>query len=79
MAIFRRFAKAESGAAAVTFAIAVIPMMAAAGVAIDFGRYYAGQTQLQAALDDGTLAAALARDKSTMSVKKSALTHLMPT
>lgn len=70
MAIFRRFAKAESGAAAVTFAIAVIPMMAAAGVAIDFGRYYAGQTQLQAALDDGTLAAALARDKSTIERQK---------
>ncbi len=65
MTIWKKFIKAEKGSAAITFAIALVPLMAAAGVAIDFARFYAGQTQMQAALDGGTLAAALANDKTT--------------
>ena len=65
MELFKRFAASQNGGTAVTFAIAVVPLMVAAGVAIDFGRYYAAETQLQAALDDGSLAAAVARDKTT--------------
>jgi Flp pilus assembly protein TadG len=70
MGVFKQFAKAEKGSTAVTFAIAVIPLMVAAGTAIDFARFYTGQTQLQTALDDGTLAAALARDKTVAQRKK---------
>lgn len=70
MKLFKRFAASQNGGTAVTFAIAVIPLMVAAGVAIDFGRFYAAQTQLQAALDDGSLAAAVARDKTTAQRQK---------
>lgn len=64
MRIFKRFAAAEKGTAAVMFAIAVVPLLVAAGSAVDFARYYAAQTQMQAALDQAGLAAAVARDKT---------------
>ncbi len=70
MGILKRFATSEHGGTAITFAIAVVPLLVAAGVAIDLGRYYASQTQLQAALDDATLAAAVARDKTLVQRQK---------
>jgi Flp pilus assembly protein TadG len=62
--LLKRFAKSEKGNVAIMFGLSVVPLMAAAGVAIDFARFSTVQTQLQGALDAGSLAAALARNKS---------------
>ena len=56
----RRFASCQKGTTAVIFAIAAIPFFACAGAAIDYVRFSAAQTQLQAALDAGALAGAAA-------------------
>jgi Flp pilus assembly protein TadG len=61
---FTKFLKAEAGNMAVMFSLAIVPLIVAGGAAIDFGQYTAAQTQIQAALDAGTLAAAVAKDKS---------------
>lgn len=64
MSFINRFAKSEAGNVAIMFGLAVIPLLVAAGSAIDLVRFTAVHTQLQAALDAGTLAAAVAKDKS---------------
>ncbi|MFT3988783.1 vWA domain-containing protein [Aestuariivirga sp.] len=58
--LIRRFAESQRGTTAVTFAIAIVPVLLAVGVAIDYVRYSTAQTQLQAALDGGALSAASA-------------------
>lgn len=58
------FAKAEKGTVAVTFALSIIPLFVAAGVAVDMARYTNVHNQMQVALDAGAMAAAAARDKS---------------
>lgn len=60
--LLRRFRKAESGAVAVTLGIAVVPMMLAAGVALDFVHASTIKTKLQNALDAAALAAASSQD-----------------
>ena len=57
-ALVRRFASGESGAVAVTIGIAAIPMMMAAGVALDFVHANTLKARLQSALDAAALAAA---------------------
>jgi len=54
----KRFAKDTSGNVAMLFALSILPMLAAAGAAIDFGRFVSVNTQLSAALDSASLAAA---------------------
>jgi len=51
----RRFARARRANVAITFAIAVIPMLAFVGVAVDFSRANALKVDLQAALDSAAL------------------------
>lgn len=58
--ILRRFARADRGNVAIIFAVSIVPLLAAAGAAIDLMRMSAAQTQLQAALDAGSLAGAMA-------------------
>ena len=59
--IFKRFAKAECGSTAVIFAVSIVPLLAAAGAAIDFVGFYNTRTHLQVALDAGALAGASAQ------------------
>ncbi len=65
MNIFKRFSANTKGTIAVTYALSLVPILAAAGAAIDLARYSSMQTQMQAALDAGTLAAAAAKDKTS--------------
>lgn len=60
-----RFVSHESGTTAVIFALSVVPMLLAGGVAIDYLRYSRAQTAVQAALDAGALAVAAAGTLST--------------
>ena len=48
---FARFARARGGQIAVTFALMAIPILFAAGAAIDYGRRNAATAQLDAAID----------------------------
>ena len=64
MNILKRFLINSSGTIAVTYALSLVPILAAAGAAIDFARFSSMQTQMQGALDAGTLAAAAAKDKT---------------
>ena len=57
---FRRFISNQHGDTAILFALSVVPVLLAAGAAIDYMRYTAAETQLQAALDASALAAAAA-------------------
>ena len=62
---FKRYAKAESGTTAILFAVSVIPMLAAAGAAIDYVSFYNTRNHIQAALDTGSMAGATASGAST--------------
>jgi Flp pilus assembly protein TadG len=62
---FNRYAKAEGGTTAILFAVSLIPMLAAAGAAIDFISFYNTRNHMQAALDAGSLAGATASGAST--------------
>jgi Flp pilus assembly protein TadG len=62
---FKRFTKAESGTTAIIFAISLVPILAAAGAAIDFVSFYNTHNHMQAALDAGSLAGATASGAST--------------
>lgn len=57
--VARFFGRDAKGAVAVIFALALIPVIALVGAAIDYARASKAKTQLQAALDAATLAAAL--------------------
>ncbi len=62
---FKRYAKAESGTTAILFAVSVIPVLAAAGAAIDYVSFYNTRNHIQAALDTGSMAGATASGAST--------------
>lgn len=53
----RKFGADASGAVAIVFALSVIPMLVAAGVAIDYSRALSVKSELQKAADAGVLAA----------------------
>ncbi len=57
----KSFAMNSSGNVAIMFALAVLPIIAAVGAAIDFGRLVSVKTELAAALDSASLAAASSR------------------
>lgn len=59
--LLARFGRDTGGAAALMFTIAAVPLIMAAGLAIDYSRAATARTKLQASLDAGALAAAGAR------------------
>jgi Flp pilus assembly protein TadG len=59
--LFRRFLANHKGNTAITFAIAIVPVLLATGAAVDYLRYAAAKSELQAALDSGALAVAAAQ------------------
>jgi Flp pilus assembly protein TadG len=54
-ALLRRFEPAESGNIAVTFAIALVPLLGFVGAAVDYSRVNAARSSMQAALDSAAL------------------------
>jgi Flp pilus assembly protein TadG len=56
--LVKRFGTCQGGAIAILYAVSAVPVFVAAGSAIDYIRYVAGTTELQAALDAAALAAA---------------------
>lgn len=56
-AAMTRFRRDQSGATAMMFGLALIPLTATVGLAVDFGRVYAISSQTQSALDAAALAA----------------------
>lgn len=62
--LFKRFKANQSGGIAIMTGFAAIPLMLAAGAAIDFARYTASQTQVQVSLDAAALAGAAAKNVS---------------
>jgi Flp pilus assembly protein TadG len=60
-----RFARECEGSAVITFAVAVIPILMGAGVAIDFARLATKHTSLQQATDSAALAIAHSATTST--------------
>jgi Flp pilus assembly protein TadG len=54
----KTFARNQKGTMALMFGLTAVPLVLAAGAAIDYARYNAAQTQVQAALDAAALAAA---------------------
>lgn len=69
----RRFARDPSGQMVVIFALAMIPIMAASGAAVDYGRRNSAKTQLDTAID-GAVLAVISRKSNT--IDASALTSL---
>jgi Flp pilus assembly protein TadG len=61
---FNRYTKADGGATAILFAVSLVPIIAAAGAAIDFISFFNTRTHMQAALDAGSLAGATAAGAS---------------
>jgi Flp pilus assembly protein TadG len=49
------FVRAEQGNVAITFGIAIIPIIGMVGVAVDYSRANSVRTDLQAALDSAAL------------------------
>lgn len=62
---FERFARSRGGNVAITFAIAVIPLIGFVGAAVDYSRGNSVKSSLQAALDSTALM--LSRDAATLS------------
>ena len=60
-----RFPRDRDGSAAIMFAMAVIPILMGAGVAIDFARLATKHTSLQQATDSAALAIAQSAMTST--------------
>jgi Flp pilus assembly protein TadG len=57
---FRRYLRSERGNTAIMYALSAVPVMLAVGAGVDFARYNAAQTHMQAALDTAALAGAAA-------------------
>ncbi len=56
--LVKNFCSCQKGSIAVMYAVSAIPIFVAAGSAVDYIRYLANTTELQAALDSAALAAA---------------------
>jgi len=63
--LISRFVSDQKGATAVIFALATLPLLLAAGVAVDIVRYSSARLALQSALDAGALAVAASTGLST--------------
>lgn len=66
----RTFARDEGGAVAATYALALIGLVAIGGVAFDYGRLMAMDSELQNAADQAALAAATQLDGSANSINR---------
>ncbi len=55
--MFKKFRSDERGAIAIIFAVALIPLILAAGISIDYGRSVIAKNKMQSALDAAVLAA----------------------
>lgn len=55
---FSRFLGNTAGTTAITFALSIVPLLLAAGAAVDYARYADAETKIQAALDSAALAVA---------------------
>ena len=66
----RRFRNDTSGAVAIIFALATLPVMIGAGMAIDIVRSNDAQSELQAALDAGLSPQPLFATRAIRNVKK---------
>jgi Flp pilus assembly protein TadG len=67
---FLSLSKSERGNVGIMCALTALPMLLAAGAAIDFGRFTSAQTQVQAALDAATLAAAAAPQGTSLAKRQ---------
>ena len=56
--LVKRFGTCQKGTVAILYALSIVPILVAAGSAVDYARYFANTTELQAALDSAALAAA---------------------
>lgn len=63
------FRKNQSGAIGLLLALAAVPLVLAAGVAVDFGRMIQAKSQLQSALDAGALAVASSKTAEAGRIK----------
>jgi Flp pilus assembly protein TadG len=59
--LVKRFGTCQKGGIAILYALSAVPVFLTAGSAIDYVRYFANTTELQAALDSAALAAASAK------------------
>ena len=62
--VWKHFAKANRGSTGVIFAVSLVPLLVAAGAAIDFSNFYMTRNHVQAALDAASLAGATAAGKT---------------
>ena len=60
--MLKQFCADQNGTIAVMVGLSAIPLLLAAGAAVDFARYSGAQTQVQAALDAAALAGGAAKD-----------------
>ena len=67
---FKRFAKNDRGAVAATYALALIPLVAFAGLAYDYTRLVGMDTELQNAADQAALAGATQLDRTSGSMER---------
>lgn len=65
----KSFRQHQKGTTAVLFALSVVPMLLAAGAAIDYARYNNAYTRLQSALDAAALAAAVSNQSTAARIK----------
>jgi Flp pilus assembly protein TadG len=63
--MLRRFHEAEQGSVAIVFALALLPMTALAGAAVDYSRAGSTRNKLQTATDTAALGAAVSTNVST--------------
>jgi Flp pilus assembly protein TadG len=70
-----RFAKADQGNVVTVFGLALMPMLVAGGVAVDFSRISGARSSLQAALDAGVIAAATESNGRSAPELETTVTH----
>ena len=78
--ILKSFLNDQLGTVAVMTGLAIVPLLLAAGAAIDFARFNAAQTHVQAALDAGALSGAAAKkisDSERVTIAKASFTENM--
>jgi Flp pilus assembly protein TadG len=73
---FRAFRSSESGAIAVLFAISLLPMLVAAGIAIDYVRAQTARVVLQSAIDAAALAAGAEANTNSAEIEALATHYL---
>ncbi len=72
--VIKSFARDRSGTVATTFALAAIPVLAIIGAGVDYGQGNDDKARLQAAVDEGVLAAMQAPNGSSTAVQQAIAT-----